>query len=103
MKKSWLLTLSFAVISVTAYGGRVPVAYYAPVPPPPVKVEVRPVSPGPGFVWIDGFWGYEGGHHIWQAGRWEKPPRANAHYVAPRWDRKGNQYAFREGHWKGGK
>ena len=62
MKKSWLLTLSFAVISVTAYGGRVPIAYYAPVPPPPCRWEVRPVSPGPGFVWIDGFWGYEERH-----------------------------------------
>src|SRR5271170_6419350 len=98
MKKSWLLPLMFAVISLKAYGGHA-VAYYARVPPPPMQVEVRPATPGPGFVWIGGYWAYDGGHHIWHAGSWEKPPRAKAHYVAPRWDRKGNQYAFREGHW----
>jgi len=99
MKRSWLLPLSFAVIAFGC-GGGVGVTYYAPVPPPPLQVEPYAVSPGPGNIWINGYWGYEGGRHVWHTGRWEKPPRANAHYVAPRWEKKGNQYAFHEGHWK---
>ena len=98
MKRSWLLPLSFAVISLAGCGAGV--TYYAPVPPPPLQVEAYGLSPGPGNVWINGYWGYEGGHHVWHGGHWEKPPRPNAHYVAARWDRKGDQYAFREGHWK---
>jgi hypothetical protein len=100
MKRSLLLPLSFAVISLAGCAGRVGVTYYAPVPPPPLQVEPYGVSPGPGNVWITGYWGYEGGHHVWHAGRWEKPPHPNAHYIPARWDRKGNQYAFRDGHWK---
>lgn len=98
MKRSWLLPLSFVLISMAGCG--VGVAYYAPVPPPPLQVEPYGMSPGPGNVWINGYWGYEGGRHVWHGGRWEKPPREHAHYVAPRWDKKGDRYAFREGHWK---
>jgi hypothetical protein len=99
MKKLWLLPLTMAVVSLAGCGGEV-VAYYAPVPPPPLQVEAYGATPGPGNIWINGYWGYEGGRHVWHAGRWEKPPRPNAHYVAARWEKKGNQYAFREGHWK---
>src|ERR1700678_3821520 len=80
MRRSLLLPLSFALISLGGCAGRVGVTYYAPVPPPPLQVEPYGVSPGPGNVWITGYWGYEGGHHVWHAGRWEKPPHPNAHY-----------------------
>lgn len=99
MKKTWWLPLSFAAISLVGCGGGVGIAYYAPVPPPPLRVEPIIVSPGPGNVWINGYWGYEGGRHVWHAGHYERPPHPGAHYVAPRWERKGNRYAFREGHW----
>src|SRR5215831_4770386 len=35
--------------------------YYASTPPPPVRYEVRGYAPSPGYVWIDGYWGYRGG------------------------------------------
>jgi hypothetical protein len=98
MKRSWLLSLLFAVITLAGCGAAV--TYYAPVPPPPLQADPYGMSPGAGYFWINGYWGYEGGRHVWHAGRWEKPPRANAHYVQAHWDRKGDQYAFREGHWK---
>lgn len=97
MKKNFWLPLFFSIV---AFGGSPKIAYYAPVPPPPTRVEAHGMSPGAGQVWINGFWGYEGGRHVWHDGHWEKPPRPNAHYIEPRWDRKGSQYAFREGHWK---
>lgn len=95
MKKFLLAFL----IATAAFGG-VKVSIYAPVPPPPPREEVHVIASAPGQIWIAGFWGYEGGHHVWHPGHYEKPPAANFHYVAPRWDRKGTQYAFREGHWQ---
>lgn len=100
MKKSSLLPLLFAAISLAGCMVRIPVAYYAPVPPPPLQAEAYGVSPGPGNIWIGGYWGYDGGRHVWHPGRWEKPPRPKAHYIAPRWERKGDRYAFRDGRWK---
>ncbi len=94
-----LLLLSFLALSIAGCA-RTKIAYYAPVPPPPAIEEMRGLPPEPADVWIDGYWGYEGGRHVWHAGRWEKAPRPKARYIKPSWNRKGSQYAFREGHWK---
>jgi hypothetical protein len=37
--------------------------YYATTPPPAVRVEQRGVAPGAGYVWMDGYWGYNGGRY----------------------------------------
>ena|SRR5579862_7724544 len=53
--------------------------YYAPAP---IAVPAyRPVAPGPGYVWVDGYhdaWGR------WVDGYWALPPYAGAYWVAPR-------------------
>ena len=39
----------------------------------PADVEyVRPVSPGPGYVWIGGEWEWRGGNYHWRGGNWEQ-------------------------------
>ena len=96
MKKLFLLLFLVAA----AFAKTPKIAYFAPVPPPPARVEARGLPPEPGDTWIAGYWAYDGGHHVWRDGRWEKAPNPKAHYVEPRWWRKGNQYAFREGYWK---
>ena len=32
---------------------------------------VRPVSPGPGYVWINGEWEYSGNNYHWREGSWQ--------------------------------
>jgi hypothetical protein len=76
-----------------------PYAYYAPPPPPPVAVVV-PAAPGPGYVWIEGYWDWRGGSRCWVPGRWVLPPRPRAvwapgHYAA---GRRGS--VWRPGHWR---
>jgi hypothetical protein len=56
--------------------------YYRPVPPPPVVVhDYRPPCPGPGYVWIGG---YYDGYGDWYDGYWTVPPYTGAYWVAPR-------------------
>jgi len=74
--------------------------YYAPGPPPPVRAEAFGAAPGPGFVWINGYWGWRGGRYDWVGGRWDRPPRPRAVWVAPRWERRGERYRFYEGRWR---
>jgi len=76
--------------------------YYASAPPPPIRAEVIGVAPGPGYVWINGYWGSRGGRYAWVPGYWRRPPRPHALWVEPRWerDREHNRYRFREGHWR---
>ena len=83
-------------------------------PPPPPRVVV-PVSPGPRYVWVGGYYRYRGnsyvwmpGHYVipprpyavWVPGRWERPPRPHAVWVAHTWKKRGDGYVMVEGHWK---
>ena len=50
---------------------------------PPVAVAAyRPMAPGPGYVWVDG---YTDEYGNWVDGYWALPPYAGAYWVAPRY------------------
>jgi WXXGXW repeat (2 copies) len=66
-------------------------------PPPPRVVRVHPRSPGPDYVWLDGYWYPEGGRYKWHNGYWTRPPYAGALWVGPHYD--GGRYY--EGFWQG--
>ena len=66
--------------------------------PPALYVEEVGVAPGPGFVWIGGFWGWNG-HWVWQAGHWGHPPRRGALWVAPRYVFRGGRHVYVRGYW----
>ena len=58
-----------------AYVATPPVAVDATVytsePPPPPVVEYRPPSPGYGYLWVDGFWDWNGYDWAWSNGYWQ--------------------------------
>jgi hypothetical protein len=66
-------------------------------PPAPRVLRVRPVAPGPGYVWLDGYWYAEGGRYRWHSGYWTRPPYEGAVWVGPRYE--GGQ--FFGGYWNG--
>lgn len=66
-------------------------------PPQPRVVRVLPPSPGPEFVWIDGYWYPVGRHYKWHEGYWTRPPYPGARWVSPRHD--GEQFFV--GYWDG--
>jgi hypothetical protein len=66
-------------------------------PPPPRVVRVLPLSPGPEYVWIDGYWYPVGSHYKWHAGYWTRPAYPAARWIAPRYER-GRYFA---GYWDG--
>ena len=73
--------------------------YYVSAPPP-IRVETRLVSPGPGYVWVEGYWGAGRSSYAWVPGRWVRPPRGRSRWEAPRWERRGDRYEFRKGQWR---
>src|SRR3984893_4763475 len=66
-------------------------------PPPPRVYRVRPVEPGPGYIWVDGYWYVVNGHYVWHRGYWTLPPYGGAVWVGPRWE--GGRYY--NGYWEG--
>ena len=67
-------------------------------PPPRPRVEaVRPLAPGPGYNWVQGYWYPVDGRYRWHDGYWTRPPYEGAIWLGPHHD--GRQ--FFEGHWEG--
>lgn len=102
--KSKLLVLMLLAGSSLFAGSRVSVGigigvggfpgYYAP--PPPVVAYAPPPMPGPGFVWVGGYWYPSGPRYVWRSGFWTRPPFARSTWVAPRYF--GNR--FYGGYWR---
>lgn len=68
-------------------------------PPPPVR-EVIVASPGRGYVWVGGYWGWEHGRREWVHGYWARPPHRHAVWIAPRWESRGHGYVYVRGFWR---
>jgi len=68
-----------------------------PPPPPPPVYYARPVAPGPGFVWVDGYWVPARGHYRWRNGYWVRPPFVGARWIGPRYEH-GRYYRGYWGH-----
>ena len=67
--------------------------------PPPMRYERRGPMPGPGYVWVDGFWNWRDGRYIWVPGHWDRPPYAGAYWSHPHYDRYDDGWHYHEGHW----
>ncbi|HLY59345.1 MAG TPA: YXWGXW repeat-containing protein [Terriglobia bacterium] len=98
--RNLIRTTVFAVLVLAggaAFAGQVSIGVRIGAPPAPRVIRVRPASPGPDFVWIDGYWYPVGRHYRWHEGYWTRPPYAGYRWVAPRHD--GEQYFA--GYWDG--
>jgi len=95
MRTALLTAVLLAGTSVV--GAQVSVGIRIGPPPPPRVVRVVPANPGPGYVWLEGYWYPVGGHYRWHQGYWTRPPYEGAVWVGPRHDGE----RFYEGHWDG--
>jgi hypothetical protein len=68
--------------------------------PPPRRVEVRTIAPGPGYVWISGYYGWEGSDYVWHPGEWRQPPQNQRTWVPGHWARARGGYYWVEGRWR---
>jgi hypothetical protein len=72
-------------------------------PPPGIRAEVSVDAPGPGFIWVPGFWDWGAGPRadwVWVPGAWQRPPRERAIWVAPRYHQRRGRWLYERGHWR---
>jgi hypothetical protein len=75
------------------------VSVYIGSAPPPLRYEERGPLPGPGYVWIEGYWSPNGRHYQWVQGRWDRPPYEGAYWSHPHYDHYKEGWQLHEGHW----
>jgi hypothetical protein len=109
MRKQLILGLCLAstalvLVSSCYVRSRSGIGVYADYPlinvdPPAPQYETYGQAPYPGYVWINGYWAWEGGTYQWRAGRWEAP-RAGQRWVPHSWRREGNGWRMYGGVWQ---
>ena len=67
--------------------------------PPPPPVETVVIAPGPGYVWMEGEWVWNGGW-FWMGGHWGMPPYPHAVWVPGNWNRGPRGWHGTRGHWR---
>jgi hypothetical protein len=67
--------------------------------PPTPPQEVIVAAPGPGYVWVPGYYQWHG-RWVWERGAWVVRPHPHAVWVGGHWDRRGHDYVWRGGHWR---
>jgi hypothetical protein len=89
-----------------------PVVYEQPVPPappgevivtedPPAPIyETVGIAPGPGFIWIGGYYHWTGGRWVWYRGHYARPPHPGAAWVGARYEFRGGRRTYIAGYWR---
>ena len=95
MKKKLLAVMLLAGSSIF---GQISIGIRIGQPPPLRVMRSRPSNPGPGYLWIDGYWYPANNRYAWHNGYWTRPPYQGAVWSGPRYD--GQQ--FFDGYWSGG-
>jgi hypothetical protein len=102
MKKNFLAAafVLFGTILTGCAGGYRYNYGYAGYGPPAPRYRAIGVAPGPGYVWVNGYWGWRGSRYEWNEGRWDRPPRGRTAWVDGNWRHEGRGWRYREGHWR---
>jgi hypothetical protein len=96
MKRVYLIAVG--VIALAAFSLGCAATVYAPGPPPPSKVEVKPAKPNAKAVWVSGHWKWNGNTYVWKSGYWATKPKG--HWVPGHWEKHGRGHVWVPGHWK---
>ncbi len=97
-----LLSIFFAAVllalPVTSRAA-VEVAITATIAPPPLPVYAQPIIPGPGYIWIPGYWAWAPGGYYWVPGTWSLPPAVGLLWTPGYWGWVNGAYLWHGGYW----
>ncbi|WP_266182766.1 YXWGXW repeat-containing protein [Dyella humicola] len=68
-------------------------------PPPPLPLDDQSPIPGPGYIWIPGYWAWSEDGYYWVPGYWELPPFVGALWTPGYWGWFGRVCIFHRGFW----
>src|SRR5262249_26678615 len=94
-----IVAIATGCVPLPAPGAGVVWVRFGP-PEPRHEVVVVEDRPGPDYIWVAGYYRWDGAVYAWTPGRWERPPRARAVWVTGRWYHERRGWYWVEGHWR---
>lgn len=69
--------------------------------PPPLPVYAQPPLPGPDYIWVPGYWAWDGDFqdYYWVPGTWAMAPRPGLLWTPAWWGWSNGGYMFHSGYW----
>ncbi len=67
--------------------------------PPPLPLDEQPPIPGPGYIWVPGYWAWGDDGYYWVPGFWVLPPFEGALWTPAYWGWFGSVCVFHRGFW----
>jgi len=93
----YLLSALFLLSVSTAAFAQIGI--YVGFGPPPIPVYEQPICPGDGYIWVPGYWAWDGSEYYWVPGTWVFPPGVDLLWTPGYWEWGVNGYFFHEGYW----
>ena len=89
---------AFLLLTLAAVACGPAVVTTRPVEP----VVIVPASPGPGYVWINGYWQWDRRAHVhhYVNGYWTRPARPGAVWVGGGWHQARGGWRYSRGYWR---
>jgi WXXGXW repeat (2 copies) len=87
--------LTFPVPSPT----QVAVGVSVRIGPPALPLYVQPICPGPGYLWVPGYWAYGPDGYFWVPGTWVEPPEVGLLWTPGYWGSENDFYIWHAGYW----
>ena len=96
-RKTFLALLMAAGSTATLAPGIASADIYVRVAPPPPRYEAVPALQ-PGWVWVPGYWNWNGRRYVWVNGHRVRHRRGH-HWVPDRWHEDHGRWRHDHGHW----
>jgi hypothetical protein len=93
------LVLGSAILPFVGEPSRAAVLISVGFAPPPLPVYTQPPIPGPGYLWVPGYWAWDGDDYYWVPGYWSRPPRVGLLWTPGYWGWSEGVYVFHRGYW----
>src|SRR5215469_2820693 len=76
------------------------VAIRVRVGPPLLPIYAQPICPGPGYIWVPGYWAYgDDIGYYWVPGTWVLPPEVELLWTPGYWGFVDGFYVWNAGYW----
>src|SRR5260370_13024624 len=95
---SLLLAVGLLAIPVQT-PAQVAVGISVRIGPPVLPIYAQPICPGPGYIWVPGYWAYGPDGYFWVPGTWVFPPEVGLLWTPGYWGYEDAFYAWYPGYW----
>ena len=99
----------FCILFLAAFGSlaipvqssaQVAVGISVRIGPPVLPVYAQPICPGPGYLWVPGYWAYDDDDgYYWVPGTWALPPEEGLLWTPGYWGWGDGFYIWHTGYW----